>query len=45
MAKFHGILPFFSNVQIAYRGGEWDLWEAGSVVGDGKNPMVRTPLK
>ena len=29
MAEFDGILPFFSNVIIAYRGGEWDGQQDG----------------
>ena len=42
MAEFHGILLFFFNVWIAYRGGGWDGQR--NWVGGGKNYRLGHPF-
>ena len=47
MAEFDGILPFFSNVSIVYRGGGWvglaAGWGGEGGLGGGKNFSFRVP--
>ena len=53
MAEIHGIFVVFSNVNVAYRGSEWDgRWSAISEVGcggrgrvGGCKTQIRAPLE